>query len=75
MAWKSPNSDDFMPGLGRLVHCPQHLDCGKALQSIGRRRQMLAHGAAVLTRSNLDAELADIPALASRSTGDLAGFP
>jgi DNA processing protein len=38
-------------------------------------RQMLAHGAAVLTRSNLDAELADIPALASRATGGLAGFP
>jgi DNA processing protein len=38
-------------------------------------RQMLAHGAAVLTRSNLDAEFANIPALASRSTGGLAGFP
>jgi DNA processing protein len=38
-------------------------------------RQLLAHGAGVLTRSNLDAELADIPVLAARSTGSLAGFP
>jgi DNA processing protein len=51
------------------------LECVMDDSALTWPRQMLAHGAAVLTRSNLDAQLAEIPALASRSTGGLAGFP